>query len=302
MRMCRHAVTTAWKLLLETVVFIGVLIVTCEGAIQRPEYDDTSSPEFLNPSWMASIPDSRPLSEVTLPGTHNTMAFYGGALTECQSWPLSLQLQAGVRFLDMRVRHVKGNLTIHHGVVYQRAHFGDALEAVVRFLQEQPTETVLMRLKEEFSETRDIYGAVVNYIHRYAHWDLLWHSRLTPTMGQARGKLIILQDFAGPDLGMRYSSLDIADDWKVPTLLHVSEKWQSVYEHLNAAAVGSKSHLFLTYASGAGIFAYPNAVAQRINTRLHQYLSNKAGLTERFGIITMDFPAAPLLKLIIDFN
>lgn len=186
-----------------------------ESAIQRPDYDDTANPEFLNPSWMASIPDSCPLSEVTMPGTHNTMAMYGGSLAECQSWTLASQLRAGVRFLDIRVRHVRGNLTIHHGVSYQRAHFGHVLEAVADFLQEYPSETVLMRLKEEFSETYNIYGAVVSYINRYAHWDLLWHSRLMPTMGQSRGRLIVLQDFAGPDMGMRYGSLDIADDWSV---------------------------------------------------------------------------------------
>lgn len=188
------------------------------GAIQRPDYDDTPNPEFLNPSWMASIPNERPLSHVTMPGTHNTMALYGGVYAECESWSLASQLKAGIRFLDIRVRHVQGNLTIHHGVSYQRAHFGQVLDGVVDFLQEYPSETVLMRLKEEFSETRDIYGAVVDYIHRYAHWDLLWHSRLVPAMGEARGKLIILQEFSGPDLGMRYASLDIADDWKVQKL------------------------------------------------------------------------------------
>ncbi|KAJ8273609.1 hypothetical protein GJAV_G00103560 [Gymnothorax javanicus] len=114
--------SSARRIFWETVVLLGVLAVTSEGKIQRPDYDDTSTPEFLNASWMASIPDGRPLSEVTLPGTHNTMAFYGGALVECQSWSLDLQLQAGVRFLDIRVRHVNGTLTIHHGVVYQRAH------------------------------------------------------------------------------------------------------------------------------------------------------------------------------------
>lgn len=190
-------------------------LVHPDCAIQRPDYDDTPNPEFLNPSWMSGIPNSSSLSEVTMPGTHNTMALFGGALAECQSWSLASQLRAGVRFLDIRLRHVKGNLTIHHGVSYQRAHFGHVLQGVVDFLEEYPSETVLMRIKEELSETYDIYGAVVSYIHRYAPWDMLWHSRLMPTMGQARGKLIVLQDFPGPDLGMRYGSLDIADNWKV---------------------------------------------------------------------------------------
>ncbi|XP_032391420.1 1-phosphatidylinositol phosphodiesterase isoform X2 [Etheostoma spectabile] len=289
------------KLIFELMVLVGAIGLS-SGAIQRPDYDDTPNPEFLNPSWMASIPDDQPLSEVTIPGTHNTMALYGGVYAECQTWSLASQLRAGVRFLDIRVRHIKGNLTIHHGVSYQRAHFGHVLEGVADFLREYPNETVLMRLKEEFSETNDIYGAAVDYINRYAHWDLLWHSRLVPTMREARGKLIILQDFSGPDLGMRYGSLDIADHWKIPTLLHVEEKWQSVYKHLEAAPVGIKAQIFLTYSSGAGLFAYPRAVAQRINAQLYGYLRAKTDLNQSFGIICMDFPAAPIIQMIIDFQ
>ncbi|KAJ8000256.1 hypothetical protein DPEC_G00202950 [Dallia pectoralis] len=286
------------KPLIELMVLLGV--GSC--AVQRPDYDDTPAPEFLNPSWMAHIPDNRSLSEITMPGTHNTMALYGGVLSECQSWSLPLQLRAGVRFLDVRVRHVSGNLTIHHGVSYQWAHFGDVLEAVGDFLSDYPNETVLMRLKEELSETSDIYGAVVSYIHRYGNWSQLWHSRLMPTLGEIRGKLVILQDFTGPALGMHYWSLDIADKWKVPTLLHVEEKWQSVYQHLELAPVGDMARTFLTYSSGAGLFAYPRSVSQRVNVRLYDYLRAQAGQKRRLGIITMDFPAAPLLQTIIDFN
>ncbi|KAM9340229.1 1-phosphatidylinositol phosphodiesterase [Symphorus nematophorus] len=293
--------TKVQKMLFKLMVLVGFIALS-HGAIQRPDYDDTPSPEFLNPSWMASIPDEQPLSEVTMPGTHNTMALYGGIYAECQTWSLASQLQAGVRYLDIRLRHVKGNLTIHHGVSYQRAHFGHVLEGVVDFLQEYPSETVLMRIKEEFSETYDIYGAVVDYIHRYANWDMLWHSRLVPTMAEARGKLIIMQEFSGPDLGMRYGSMDIADDWKVPTLLNLEEKWQSVHEHLEAAPTGNMGQIFLTYTSGAGLFAYPRAVAQRINAQLYNYLKAKTDLNQRLGIICMDFPAARIIQMIIDFQ
>lgn len=289
------------KMLTELMVLVG-LVGLSHGAIQRPDYDDTPNPEFLNPSWMASIPDEQLLSEVTMPGTHNAMALFGGVYAECQTWTLASQLRAGVRFLDIRLRHVKGNLTIHHGVSYQRAHFGHVLEGVTDFLREHPTETVLMRLKEEFSETNDIYGPVVDYIHRYAHWDMLWHSRLVPTMAEARGKIIVLQQFAGPDLGMRYDSMDIADDWKVPTLLNVEDKWQSVYDHLEAAPTGNMGQIFLTFTSGAGVFATPRAVAQRVNPQLYDYLKAKTDLNQRLGIICMDFPAAPVIQMIIDFQ
>ncbi|RVE67247.1 hypothetical protein OJAV_G00115710 [Oryzias javanicus] len=232
---------------------------------------------------MASIPDAQLLSAVTVPGTHNTMALYGGVYAECQSWSLESQLHAGIRFLDIRVRHINGNLTIHHGVSYQRAHFGHVLEGVANFLFRYPSETVLMRLKEEFSETNNIYGTVVDFLQRYGMWELVWHSRLVPTMGEARGKLIILQDFSGPDLGMRYGSLDIADDWKVPTLLDLKAKWRSVFEHLEAAPAGNSQQIFLTFSSGAGVFANPRAVAHYMNPQLHQYLQTKTDSNQRFA-------------------
>ncbi|KAK5883526.1 hypothetical protein CesoFtcFv8_019847 [Champsocephalus esox] len=282
-------------------ILVGVIGLS-HAAIQRPDYDDTPNPEFLNPSWMASIPDDQPLSQVTLPGTHNTMALYGGVYAECQTWSLASQLRAGVRYLDVRLRHINGKLKLHHGVSYQRGHFGHVLQGVADFLWEYPSETVLMRVKEECSETYDIYGAVVDYIHRYIHWDLLWHSRIVPTVGEARGRLIILQDFPGPDLGVRYGSMDIADDWKVPTLLHVEDKWQSVYQHLEAAPAGNLAQIYLTYSSGAGVFAYPRAVALRVNAQLFDYLSAKTDQKQRLGIICMDFPAAPTIQMIIDFQ
>lgn len=133
-------------------------LTTHQGCLLEQQYhpearvrQHTPAPEFVNPSWTAGFPDSCLLSEVT-------MAIYSGALAECQSWRLASQLQAGVRFLDVRVHHLRGNLTIHHGVSYLWAHFSDVLEGVADFLSEYTSEMVLVRLKEEFSESFDIYG------------------------------------------------------------------------------------------------------------------------------------------------
>lgn len=84
--------------------------------------------------------------------------------------------------------------------------------------------------------------------------------------------------------------------------MHVEEKWQSIYEHLEAAPEGNKAQIFLTFSSGAGVFAYPRAIAQRINAQLYGYLRAKNDLNQRLGIICMDFPAAPIIQMIIDFQ
>lgn len=84
--------------------------------------------------------------------------------------------------------------------------------------------------------------------------------------------------------------------------MHVEEKWRSVYNHLEAAPSGNKAQIFLTFSSGAGVFAHPRAVAQRINPRLYDYLGAKTDPNQRFGIICMDFPGAPIIQMIIDFQ
>ena len=66
--------------------------------------------------------------------------------------------------------------------------------------------------------------------------------------------------------------------------------------------MGNMAQMFLTYTSGTGVFAYPSAVAQRINAQLYNYLTGKTGKDHRFGVIIMDYPAAPIIQMIIDFN
>lgn len=60
--------------------------------------------------------------------------------------------------------------------------------------------------------------------------------------------------------------------------------------------------IFLTFSSGAGLLAYPRAVALRVHPQLYDYLSAKTDRNQRLGIICMDFPAAPLIQMIIDFQ
>lgn len=88
----------------------------------------------------------------------------------------------------------------------------------------------------------------------------------------------------------------------MPTLSNVEEKWKSVYDHLEAAPTGNMAQIFLTYSSGAGVFAHPRAVALCVNPMLYDYLEAKTDLNQRLGIICMDFPAARIIQMIIDFQ
>ena len=81
------------------------IVLTSEDLVIK--YDVPS-----NPSWMKKIADGTQLGSVSMPGTHDTMTFKRSSVgcdvmkgfTTCQTWDLSQQLHAGIRFLDIRLR------------------------------------------------------------------------------------------------------------------------------------------------------------------------------------------------------
>src|SRR4051812_34206377 len=109
-----------------------------------------------HPDWMKSVPGTTNLASMSIPGTHETMAIHGGDLVQTQEdygdsgGTLAAQLKAGIRMIDIRARVNDGNtFTIHHGAFYQQANFDDVLNTTGAFLDQNPTETVLVRLKHE---------------------------------------------------------------------------------------------------------------------------------------------------------
>jgi 1-phosphatidylinositol phosphodiesterase len=101
---------------------------------------------------MSFLPNDTILSSISIPGTHETLSRnYGTEIAECQTLSLESQLKAGIRVIDVRCRHVENSFAIHHGMIFLHLMFGDVLQILEQFLQENPTETVLMRLKEEYN-------------------------------------------------------------------------------------------------------------------------------------------------------
>src|SRR5438874_2499396 len=67
-----------------------------------PGYSHDSSIGYNNSDWMGALPDQLRLSELSIPGTHDSMSFHGGDAVQTQSMPLSTQLESGIRVLDIR--------------------------------------------------------------------------------------------------------------------------------------------------------------------------------------------------------
>ncbi len=101
-------------------------------------------------SWMRDIPDNAPVATLSIPGTHNSCSV-GGLLGfgRTQNLDLTDQLNAGIRFLDIRLAHYQDNLFAHHDIVHMGKSYADILTICSSFLKQHPSETVLMSVKDE---------------------------------------------------------------------------------------------------------------------------------------------------------
>ena len=107
---------------------------------------------------MKTIPDNTRLSQMSIPGTHNTMTahdsgFFGACqerysslplFENCltQEWHLKEQLQHGIRFIDIRIEECGTKFCINHGPVYLDVTLEEVFTILFQFLKQHPTETV----------------------------------------------------------------------------------------------------------------------------------------------------------------
>jgi len=210
------------------------LLVTLTAASASVAADIPESPWFNGDGvadttltdWMAQLPDDLLISELSIPGTHESHGFHGPGIVPwcaiCQRTPLHMQLKAGIRALDIRLRHYSDLLRTYHAHVQQYSNFGEGcwtslcgcggvLFACVEFLEDHPGETILLRVKancgsnflgsydcdgNSLSFSEAVEGALATYPDHVYEWPVD-DCGYMPTLGEVRGKIVILQDFVG---------------------------------------------------------------------------------------------------------
>lgn len=280
------------RLLLTVFVSTVVLFSSAATAHTDGAYAHEAKAVALNPSWMKFVDGNKRISELSIPGTHDTMSIKSGVIWQNQTMTLSQQLESGIRVFDMRTRHINNKFRMHHGIIAQDTYFDDVLRDIDTFLTDNPSETVLFRLRSEhtpesntrsYTETLDAYLAD-NGSKRYAG------SSDNPTLDEIRGKFVILQNFSGGDYGINYGSLSIQDDYRMDTNWDLYDKWNAVKAHLNAARTGSSNTIYMNYLSAAvGSFPYFVASGHLTNSTSSPRLST-GFTTPLFKSKYPDFP------------
>ncbi|AXE79202.1 phosphatidylinositol-specific phospholipase C [Streptomyces atratus] len=268
----------------------GALAATATVLVGAPPATAGARQVLATQDWMGAIPDATALQRLTIPGSHDSGARYGGPWTECQNTTIAEQLNSGLRFLDVRCRVTGDSFAIHHGASYQNLMFGDVLGACWDFLAAHPTETVLMRVKQEYSEESDATFRAIfdDYLDGRGWRPLFRIDPALPSLGEARGKVVLLADNGGLP-GVRYADsalFDIQDDYMAEPFA----KYPKIESQFRKAAQ-QPGKLYMNYVSTAALMP-PRWNADRLNPQVQSFLdgSEAAGWTG-LGIVPLDFPA-----------
>ncbi|WP_157597179.1 phosphatidylinositol-specific phospholipase C [Streptacidiphilus rugosus] len=241
---------------LTAAVLTGLAAGTATPAVadQTAGYSHDGSIGLTATDWMARLPSSTLLSEMSIPGTHDTGAsVFGGDIAFTQSMNLGTQLNSGIRAWDIRLGESSGRLELYHGIARQGQDFqNDVLATADAFLQAHPGETVLMRVKEE--QTVSDFAAKVHDLLA-ADPRVYRGSSDNPSLGDIRGRIVVLQDFSSADReGIPYanSGWSVQDNYTLSTNWDLAGKWHSVAAQLDAASSGPATETYVNYLSASG--------------------------------------------------
>jgi 1-phosphatidylinositol phosphodiesterase len=242
------------NLLINSVIFV-LLIASTTGHYDAAYFRKASDGFSERKNWMAQIRGSVRLNEMAIPGTHDSAANgNGNDILYTQAMNFDEQLRFGIRFFDIRVRHFRNSFPLHHGAFFLDKFFNNFLDSVHGFLQQNPSETVMFRLKNEHTDvenTETRLQTLDKYLSRYNTY--LRNTNRDITLDQARGKFIIFSDDGEfNDRGIVYGQSEIQDAFDLQTNWDLYRKWEKVRVQLNIAANGNQNTFYINYLSGSG--------------------------------------------------
>lgn len=162
------------------------------------------------PCWMKYVDDNKYLDELSIPGTHDSGTCSVDNDTEpqssqakCQQDYIPTQLLEGIRYFDIRLGKddKNGDPGIDHGRCYLLKkdggymHLSDVIGYFKTFLSEKPSEALIMLVSRGNDEATDesVTTAFAKVMGKDP--DLFYTSSRVPTLGEVRGKIVLLRRF-----------------------------------------------------------------------------------------------------------
>ncbi len=266
--------------------------------------------------WMSFLKDDVRLSEVSIPGTHDSATYnthIGWAKCQYSNSDIVSQLKMGVRYFDLRVDE---NMMMVHGVVSLDISFKRVLKQLIRFLSGSE-EFVVVRLKAELSKVTfkgtdelrklfiyEMFGILADYYMNY-----FVDSKTimeNPEISKLRGKIVIIDDMYFSDdmtrpalpfgIGIDKRAIETQDAYKNPGKEAKLQRVQGFYQQ------GEYSNkIRINHVSAVGIPEQsPWDYAEYLNPRVKSYLNTSKLM--KLGITAFDYVDRELCKSVFVHN
>lgn len=262
-------------------------------------------------NWMASLRQSTPLYNVSIPGTHESCALHDDAIgmTQCQELSITQLLNSGIRFLDIRPAYEMNGkeFEINHGGHDQYITFAEVQKQVIDFLKENRSEVVLMNIQQEYYyvPNKDFAARFNILVGDYA--DYWYLEERIPTIEEARGCIVLVRGYNpddfnpdNPDNGgwltdkgiplnaLTLDGLSENDYFRTQNYSTTLEKYKKGYitQMIDDGVIDRRIVLnYLSYAHGGT--ATPRRDAAAMNPYIYQYIKHRK--RSILGTLMMDF-------------
>ena len=270
-------------------------------------------------NWMSGIKDDTSLSDITIPGTHDsgTQNVDLPIWSKTQTLSISEQLNIGIRYFDLRLEHVSDvyyNAQIVHGSSNCWNSGGghltlyEVLEDMYAFLDRNPSETVIVSVKQDYGNDINALANDVNTLIdlRSKYW---FTGSYTPSLGSVRGKCVLATRISEVGRGISLSWGDQGSDggavdsgWmKVQDRYKMSpsSKWSNAAKPmLDEKKPNGVWYVNFMSTTGGGISGVePNAATMKGYFRTYEMMNNKC-----YGIICLDYADEDLTSKIYKAN
>jgi 1-phosphatidylinositol phosphodiesterase len=287
-------------------------------------------------TWMGSVADAKLLSSLSIPGTHDSCAISMVPYAGTQYLTITEQLDAGIRFFDLRCGLVDDVLYMYHGDIYLGLTLRDVLSGIYSWQDGHPSEAVITSIKQDHRTEHSTVSFAAAVKAQFDSAPDRWYlTDATPSLGQARRKIVLMRRYAAtgpeavgidvtkwPDNSPRFDittpggvALTVQDMYNLTGTSFdqiISSKMNAIVPLLDDAGTGASGHWYLNFTSGAAYnfqdltFGTPYEVAvggygmweyiPGVNPRLWEDLSKRG--TVRYGALLMDFPEVAVDDLI----
>ena len=267
--------------------------------------------------WMKDVEGTKFISQLSIPGTHDSGALYsiGDVAGKCQDLSIEKQLDNGARFLDIRLELKGGQLKVVHGIVDERDTFPNVIETCRKFLNKHNSETIIMSVKEEnLAEKGEFVKAVEKEIDK--NKDLWYLTGDIPTLEQVRGKIVLFSRYEGSNYGVSlfqgWSKSGVFDLNVGTSVYHIQDffslenvesKWDKAKECLKFTTANILPNVYtINFMSGYLDSGFPPSysvpVAKYINKQAKDNIPNYSNT----GTVLFDFISEDLAQAVYARN